>query len=67
MSGFKVCVFLQRKHAKDIVVFMNWFAIVPSLLFIPPVGIWITELALLWRWVDVTAILSSQYNRPIVV
>lgn len=62
-----MCVFFRRKHAEDVVVFVDWFTIVSSFLFVPPVGIWVPELALLGRWIDVTAILSSQYNRQIVV
>lgn len=62
-----MCVLLRRKHAEDVVVFVDWFAIISSFLFVPPVGIWVPELALLGRWIDVAAILSSQYRRPVVV
>jgi uncharacterized membrane protein YqaE (UPF0057 family) len=57
MSGFKVRVFFRGKHAQNVVVFMDWFTIIASLLFIPPVGIWVTELALFGGWIDIAAIL----------
>ncbi len=62
MSRFKVRVFLRGKHAENVVVLMDWFAIIASLLFIPPVGIWVTELALFGGWIDVAAILLNQYS-----
>ena len=40
-------------------VFMYRFAIVPSLLLIPPVGVRIAKLALLSRRVDVASILDG--------
>jgi len=62
MSGSEMRVFLRRKHAEDIIIFMNWLAIVSPLLFVPPVGIWIAELALFGRWIDVAAILLNLVN-----
>lgn len=62
MSGFEVRVFLGGEHAENVIVFMDWFTIVSSLLFIPPVGIWVTELALFGGWIDVAAILLNQYS-----
>lgn len=62
MSGCKMGVLLRGEHAENVVVFMDRFTIIASLLFIPPVGIWVTELALFGGWVDVAAILLNQYN-----
>ena len=56
-AWLKVGILFWAEHAKDIVVFMDRFTIVPSLLLIPPVGVWVTKLSLLsWR-IDIATIL----------
>jgi hypothetical protein len=38
---------------------MDWFSVVSTLLFVPPIAIWISELALDSRGVDVASVLSN--------
>lgn len=47
------------EHSQNIVVFMKWLAVVTTLLLVPPVGVWIAELALNSRWVDIAAVLRN--------
>ena len=54
-----MCVAVRRKHAEDIIVFMDGFPVVPSLLLIPPIGVGVTELARYCWGVDVAAILRA--------
>ena len=52
-------VLFGRKDAEDIIVFVNGFAVVASLLLVPPIAIGVAELALL-RWgLDITAVLED--------
>lgn len=39
---------------------MNRFAVIAALLLVPPVGIWVTELAFLGWWIDVAAVLRAK-------
>jgi hypothetical protein len=54
----EMCVFLGGKDAEDVVVLMDWLAVVSTLLWVPPVGVGVALRALDgWR-VDVAAVLS---------
>lgn len=52
-------VFFWREHAQDVVVLMDWFAVVPSLLLVPPVGVWVTKLAWYSWGVDIASVLKG--------
>lgn len=54
-----MCVLEWREHSHDIVVLVEWLAVVTALLLVPPVGVWIAELALDGRWVDIAAVLRN--------
>lgn len=54
-----VSVLKWSEHSQDIVVLVKWLAVVTTLLLIPPVGVWIAELALNSRWVDIAAVLRN--------
>ncbi len=61
-----MCVQLWREHAQDIVVFMDRFSKVPSLLLVPPVGVGVAELAGDGWGVDVAAILGGETSVRLV-
>lgn len=50
-------VLLRTEDGQDVVVFVDRLAKVPPLLFVPPVMVGVSELALLTRRVRVVAIL----------
>lgn len=52
-----MCIILGGKHPQDVVVFMNRFSIIPTLLLVPPVGVRVAELAGYGWGVDVAAVL----------
>lgn len=53
-------VLLWGEYAQDIVVFVNRFSKVPSLLLIPPVGVGVAQMAGYGWGVDVAAVLSEK-------
>ncbi len=54
-----MCVLVRTEYAKDIIILMDGLAKIAALLLIPPVGIWITMLALYARRVYVATILDD--------
>lgn len=50
---------LQTEHAENVIIFVNRFPEIASLLFIPPITIWVSELSRLPRRVDIAAILET--------
>lgn len=62
MAWCKMCVLVRTEYAQDVVIFMNGFAIIAALLFIPPVAIGITKLSFFRRRIDVAAILKTKYQ-----
>ena len=55
-------ILLQTEHAENVIVFMNGFAEITSLLLVPPIAIRISELSWLPRRIDVTAILAMRFS-----
>lgn len=55
-------VFMRTEHAKYIIVFMHRLTKIPPFLLVPPVGVWIAELAGNWRWIDVTTVHARVYD-----
>jgi len=56
-SRREVGVLFRSEDSKNIVIFVDWFAVVTSLLLVPPVAVGVTELSLDGGRVDVPAIL----------
>lgn len=52
---------LQTEHAQNVIVFVNRFSEVASLLLVPPIAIRVSELPRLPRRVDVAAILEMDH------
>lgn len=59
MTRCSPCVNFRGEETEGIVVLVDWLAIVPSFLLVPPVTVRITEGAFLWRGIDVAAILRG--------
>ena len=59
LPGRKVRILVRGEHAEDIVVFVHGFAVVAPLLLVPPVAVGVAELAFLWDWIDIAAILRG--------
>ncbi len=53
-------VLFGGENAEDIVVFVDGFSEVPSLLLVPPVGVGVAEMAGYGRGVDVAAVLGGE-------
>lgn len=65
LCRLEVRVLFRREHAQDIVVLVHGLAVVAPLLLVPPVGVGVTELALLGRRVDVATVLCRSVSRDL--
>lgn len=63
-TGLVVGVGLRREDAQDVIVLVDGLAVVAALLLVPPVLVWVTQLALDWRWLWVAAVLCYGLTRP---
>lgn len=66
LSRFDIRVLFRTQHAKDIIVFVDGFAIISPFLLIPPVAVRVSKLPILSRRVDVAAVLGRGENEESV-